>query len=73
MEEHDQISQNIEAVLDFYTREEQKISGSQRTLEKVSNFIGQPVFLGIILIFVIFWTLMNLVAHQFKLVQISSV
>jgi uncharacterized membrane protein len=66
--EPDQISQNIEAVLDFYTREEQKISSSQRTLEKISGFIGQPVFLGIILIFVLFWTLVNVLAHQFRLV-----
>ncbi len=44
--ERDQISQNIEAVLEFYTREEQKISRSQRTLERVSGFIGRPVFLG---------------------------
>jgi hypothetical protein len=38
--ESDQISQNIEAVLDFYTREDQKISRSQRALERVSDFIG---------------------------------
>jgi uncharacterized membrane protein len=63
--EPDQINQNIEAVLDFYTREEQKISSSQRTLEKISGFIGQPVFLGIILIFVLFWTISNGVASQF--------
>lgn len=66
-EEPDQINQNIEAVLDFYTREEQKISSSQRTLEKISGFIGQPVFLGIILIFVLFWTISNVVASQFRL------
>jgi hypothetical protein len=35
----DQISQNIAAVLEFYTREEQKISRSQRILERISRFI----------------------------------
>lgn len=40
--ERDQISQNIEAVLDFYTREEQKISRSQRILERISHLIGLP-------------------------------
>jgi hypothetical protein len=41
--ERDQISQNIEAVLEFYAREEQKISRSQRILERISSFVGQPV------------------------------
>lgn len=57
--EGDQISQNIAAVLDFYTREEQKISRSQRILERVSGFVGQPVFLGIVLLFVTVWVLAN--------------
>lgn len=63
--EQDQISQNIEAVLEFYNREEQKISTSQRALEQISNFIGQPVFLGIILLFVALWILANILLHQF--------
>ena len=57
--ERDQISQNIEAVLEFYTSENQKISRSQRILERISNFIGQPVFLGFILLFVALWMLAN--------------
>jgi len=57
--EHDQISQNIEAVLDFYTREEQKITRSQRILERISHFLGQPVFLGFILLVVALWMLAN--------------
>ena len=63
--ERDQISQNIDAVLDFYTREEQKISRSQRILERISRFVGQPVFLGIILLFVTFWILANIALRQF--------
>ncbi|MDD5176370.1 MAG: DUF1003 domain-containing protein [Sterolibacterium sp.] len=57
--ERDQISQNIEAVLEFYTREDQKISRSQRILERISLYIGQPVFLGIILLFIAIWMLAN--------------
>jgi uncharacterized membrane protein len=55
--ERDQISQNIEAILEFYAREDQKISRSQRVLERISQFIGQPVFLGFILLFVALWML----------------
>lgn len=34
--EHHQIGQNIEAVLDFYAREEERIAQSQRLLERIS-------------------------------------
>src|SRR5450830_178433 len=68
-DERDQVSQNIEAVLDFYTREEQKISGSQRMLERISSFIGQPVFLSIILLFVVIWSISNLLLRQYGMVE----
>ena len=55
----DQTRQNIETVLDFYTREEEKINRSQRFLERISNLVGQPVFLGFILVFVAVWTVAN--------------
>ncbi len=63
--ERDQISQNIEAVLDFYTREELKISRWQRILERFSLCIGQPVFLGFILLFVASWMLVNIALPWF--------
>jgi uncharacterized membrane protein len=66
--ELDQISQNIEAVLDFYSREELKISRSQRLLERISEFIGRPIFLGIILLFVSLWMFANEAMPEFGLV-----
>jgi Predicted membrane protein len=57
--EHQQISQNLEAVLDSYAREERKVSRSQRLLERISLLIGQPAFLGLILILVAAWVLAN--------------
>jgi uncharacterized membrane protein len=62
--ERDQISQNIQAVLEFYARENNKISHSQRILERISLFIGKPVFLGIILLFVAIWMGANTVLQQ---------
>jgi uncharacterized membrane protein len=62
--ERDQISQNIEAVLQFYAREEKKISRSQRILERISRLIGQPAFLAFILLFVAFWMLANAILHK---------
>jgi uncharacterized membrane protein len=62
--DRDQVSRNIEAVLDFYAREEQKIGRSQRIMERISSYIGQPVFLAFILLFVAAWMLANSLAHQ---------
>lgn len=62
--EQDQITQNIGAVLEFYSREAQKISRSQRILERIGSFIGQPIFLGFILFFVALWILANTLLHQ---------
>jgi uncharacterized membrane protein len=57
--ENDQINQNIHTVMDFYSREDEKISYWQRALERLSCTIGQPAFLGLILLFVTFWALGN--------------
>ena len=65
--ERNQISQNIEAVLAFYTREDQKITRSQRMVERISLFAGQPIFLAIILFFVASWMLANTLLHQLGL------
>ena len=54
--ERDQISQNIEAVLDFYNRDREKMTYWQRVLERVGDWIGQPAFLGLTLLFVGCWT-----------------
>jgi uncharacterized membrane protein len=68
----DQISQNIEAVLEFYAREELKISRSQRILERISHLIGQPVFLGFILLFVALWMLANAVLHKAGMAEFDA-
>jgi uncharacterized membrane protein len=67
--ERDQISQNIGAVLEFYTREEQKISRWQRILERISGLIGQPAIFGFILLFVALWMLANTVLRQFGMAE----
>ena len=62
--EPEQMRQNIDAVLDFYAREEQKISRSQRFFEGISLFLAQPVFPAIILLFVGLWVGANLWMRQ---------
>ena len=67
--ENEQISQNINAVLNFYTREDEKISYWQRVLEHISCAIGQPVFLGFIVLFVALWTISNLTMRRLGFVE----
>ena len=67
--ERDRISQNIEAVLEFYAREEQKITRPQRIVERISNYIGQPLFLALILLSVALWMLANTLARQFGMAE----
>jgi uncharacterized membrane protein len=63
--ERDQISKNIEAVQGFYVREEQRISPSQRVLERIGGMTARPGYLGFILIFVALWVLANVVMRRF--------
>ena len=59
-----QIKENISAVLDFYTREDQRISTSQRFVERISFFVAKPAFLVFILAFIAVWIGLNLVASD---------
>ncbi len=59
------ISQNIDSILAFYRREEQKISNSQRRLERVGGFMGQPAYLAGMLCFVTLWLIANALTEVF--------
>ena len=67
--ESDQIQQNIDAILGFYEREEQKMSRSQRVMERVSRFVAKPVYMALILSLVSLWMLANVVLPQFGISQ----
>jgi uncharacterized membrane protein len=67
--ERDQISQNIDAVQGFYTREDKKISASQRVLERISHLAGKPLFLGFILLFVAAWIIANTVLRHLGMAE----
>ncbi len=67
--ELDQISQNIAAVQQFYRREERKLSRSQRMLERISRFIGQPAFAGIVVMCVAGWIAANVVLRRLGLTE----
>jgi len=67
----DQIGQNIESISAFYAREEQKISHSQRVLEYMGDFLGQPLYLGLVLLFFALWILANLFAPRIGLTVVD--
>ena len=69
--DRDQIDQNIEAVQGFYTREDRKISRSQRALERLSRVVGTPDFLGFILLAVTAWIAANLALDHLGLPQLD--
>jgi uncharacterized membrane protein len=57
------ISQNIDSILAFYRREEQRIGDSQRLLEEVAGFMGRPLYLVSVLCFVALWIVANMLCE----------
>ena len=51
----EQVAENIETILAFYKREEEKVSSSQRVLERVGGVLGRPAFIVVTLAFVASW------------------
>ncbi len=64
-ETSEQIEQNIEKVLAFYKREDRKLGPLQRIVELASNYIGRPMYLALVLLFVSIWVVFNLGGRHF--------
>ncbi len=56
----DLISQNIETIADLYAHAQRGLSPHQKIIERVTAFLGRPLFLYVILLFVALWTGINL-------------
>lgn len=67
----DQISQNIETILAFYSNDEQKISASQRVLEAISGSVGRPLYLGAIVLLAALWIFANVMAHHLGFAELD--
>jgi uncharacterized membrane protein len=66
------ISQNIEAMGDYYKREARRIGPAQRLLERIGDAIGRPAFLGLVLIFVGLWISINMMPERFGMVAFDA-
>lgn len=63
----DVTAENIAAVQDFYAQQELSISRAQWLAEQLSHFVGQPVFIVVLLVFVAVWVVVNTVLHALQM------
>jgi uncharacterized membrane protein len=66
-EEIDPIGENIQTIADLHKLTERNINTSQRLIEKVTGFLGQPRFLFIILVVVAIWIIVNILLTRIGL------
>ena len=53
---------------EYYKREARRIGPAQRLLERIGDAIGRPAFLGLVLIFVGAWMLINVKPARFGII-----
>jgi uncharacterized membrane protein len=63
----DPIGENIQTIAELHKHTERDISPPQRLIEKVTDFLGRPRFLFIILVFVSLWMVVNILLDIFRL------
>jgi uncharacterized membrane protein len=57
-----QVNYNIDSIVAFHQREQEKLSRAERILERVSALIGRPVYLIGLLSLVVLWIAINALA-----------
>lgn len=61
----DPINENIQTIVELHRRAEKEASKQQRTIEDITDFLGRPAFLFIILAFVSLWIIINVLLLKF--------
>ena len=61
----DPINENIDTIVELHRRAEKDVSKQQRTIEDITDFLGRPAFLFIILAFVSLWIIINSLLLKF--------
>jgi uncharacterized membrane protein len=56
----DHISENVESIRELHRRESETLTLSQRRLERISRFVGRPLYLVGIVTFAVLWVVLNL-------------
>ena len=68
----DHVSQQLDTIAALHARAESGVSIHQRTIEKVTAFLGRPLFLNLVLAFVALWVLVNLYPARFGTAQFDK-
>jgi uncharacterized membrane protein len=63
----DPIGENIQTIAELHKHTERDISPPQRLIEKVTDFLGQPSFLFIILVFAALWMGVNILLDTYRI------
>jgi uncharacterized membrane protein len=56
------VNENIESIISFQQREQQKLSRLERSLDRVSGLVGRPCYLIALLVIAVLWISFNLLA-----------
>jgi uncharacterized membrane protein len=67
----EQVSDNIETIIELHARQEKEVSRHQRFVEGMTLFFGRPRFLYSILFVIILWVAANSVPKRFKLPRLD--
>ena len=65
--EADPIHENIQDIVELHKRAENEVSKQQRIIEDMTDFLGRPRFLFVIIAFVALWILVNALLIKFGL------
>ena len=68
----DPIGSNIENILAFYSREDKLTTRSQKMLGAIIDSLGNPFWLGAILLFIVIWIFSNLFLSKLGWVPFDS-
>lgn len=63
------VNENLGTIADYYARNEEKVTGAQAFVEKMSVFLGSPGYFAVNAGFVVCWIAWNLAATKFDLPQ----
>lgn len=66
------VSDNIDTVAEFYARHEERVSTTQRIVEKVALFLGSPGYVAANILFIAGWIAANLLAEDVGWPQIDE-
>ncbi|WP_296942458.1 DUF1003 domain-containing protein [uncultured Massilia sp.] len=66
------VGENIGTIAEFYARHEQRVSATQRVVEKVALFLGSPSYVAGNILFIVFWIAGNLMAPDLGWEQVDE-